>query len=194
MRAFLAAGIEADWRADVERATEPWRSISGLRWVPATNLHVTVAFFAEISDDAASCLARELHEWAGERSAPSWRLAGSGVFPGGRAVARVVWLGIDSATMAPLAAAARALCLPDLEPREAKRQWSPHLTLARVVAPHGDPRRRSPGSEAAVRVAADLSAFATGWSVLTGLTLFASELGPGGARHTPRAVFPFGSR
>ena len=104
------------------------------------------------------------------------RLAALGAFPSARR-ARVVWAGMDDPAggIGALTDAVGDALAPLGFEREA-REFTPHVTLARL---------RAPGS-VALDVAVDPVRF-----VVDRATLFQSHLGRGGARYESLAVFPF---
>ncbi|MDR5712316.1 RNA 2',3'-cyclic phosphodiesterase [Nesterenkonia flava] len=80
-------------------ASAPWPSGRGrpaLRWVPAEQRHITLAFFGEVPDGAVEDLAGELAQ-ALRRTPPlPIRLRGAGVF-----THSVLWVGVQELTSSP---------------------------------------------------------------------------------------------
>ncbi|HTW14745.1 MAG TPA: RNA 2',3'-cyclic phosphodiesterase [Nocardioides sp.] len=117
---------------DVRRAAGPFR------WAPAEQLHVTVAFYAEVPDRALDDLAERLGRAAGRRTPFETRIAGGGAFPH-VAGARVLWAGLvlddegrtelDRLATGARAAASRAGVAVD------GQRFRPHVTLARLRHP-----------------------------------------------------------
>lgn len=107
--------------------------IDGARWVPADNLHITLAFLGEtlLVEDVAAAVTQAA-AWC--RPFPL-TLSGTGAFPSARR-ARVVWLGLSGDTDALRAAARetwRALEPHGFTPED--RPFSAHLTIARLKEP-----------------------------------------------------------
>jgi 2'-5' RNA ligase len=106
---------------------ERYMEIDRARWEKKANLHLTVRFFGDVGDEAASVLRAGLAEL--RRPAFALSLRGAGSF--GRP-ARVLWLGVEPlGEISALAAAAEEVALrAGLEPE--KREFSAHLTVARL--------------------------------------------------------------
>lgn len=118
----------------VAAAVAPARSVRvGLRWEQRERYHLTLQFLgpvqklAPVVDGLASAL--------GDQTAFSFKLGGAGAFPKpGRA--RVVWMGpaVGGLDMVDLAAVVAGGLRPHgYEPD--RKEFHPHLTLARLKAP-----------------------------------------------------------
>src|SRR5215207_7826426 len=68
------------------------------RWIPPANLHITIWFFGEVSDDAATVLIEQLRTPL-PRSAFELSARGCGAFPRSGAP-RVLWIGTGEGTAA----------------------------------------------------------------------------------------------
>lgn len=100
------------------------------RWVPATNLHLTLRFIGGIDRHLVDGIADRLA--ASRLPAFDLALGDLGTFKRGRLV-RVAWLGVSAGVEAAQSLAARveAECVAaGLEAK--KRAFQPHLTLARA--------------------------------------------------------------
>ncbi len=182
-RSFVALPCPPRLRAEARAAIAAWRALDAdVRWADPAGLHLTLRFLGDAAPDALRRLAGGLARIAREARPVPWIPGPTGAFPGWRRP-RVVWLGLDRPE--PVARLAEGI---ERVAREAgfvpaKRPFSPHLTLGRVRGPRGVRR-----VIAAVR----------GWEPDSGrekvdtLTLFASRLGAGGARHTPLARYRLG--
>jgi RNA 2',3'-cyclic 3'-phosphodiesterase len=109
-------------------------SLPGANWVDAGNLHLTLRFIGDITEDLAAGVDAAL----ARIRAPcfSLRLAGTGVFGGRRPHA--LWVGVERA---PELVRLRdrieqALVRVGLEPEQ--RKFAPHVTLARLRDPDLD--------------------------------------------------------
>jgi RNA 2',3'-cyclic 3'-phosphodiesterase len=105
--------------------------IPGARWVNADNLHLTLRFIGETSEDMAADIDAALSRLKGRSF--SLKLSGIGVFTVEKP--RVLWVGIERE---PLLLALRdkveqALIRAGLPPEP--RKFSPHATLARLKYP-----------------------------------------------------------
>jgi RNA 2',3'-cyclic 3'-phosphodiesterase len=99
----------------------------GARWNPPENLHITLRFAGEVSEDVAEDFAIAL----GAVSAPALRLtlAGVGAFARGEAV-HAIWAGVEANEGLNILQrrCERAARQAGLKPET--RAWTPHVTLA----------------------------------------------------------------
>ncbi|WP_122816017.1 RNA 2',3'-cyclic phosphodiesterase [Nocardioides pantholopis] len=187
MRMFAAVVPPEDAIEHLDEFLEVRRDAAGFRWAGAEQLHLTLAFLAQVPDRALDDLLERLARAAGRRTPFPARVVGGGAFPN-PARARVLWagLGLDEAGRTELdrlatgarAAAAKAGIAVD------GQRFRPHVTVARM----GRPQEVSDW----VRL---LDAYeGPGWTVDT-LTLVESHLGEG-PRGRPRyevvAEYPLG--
>jgi len=189
-RLFFAFWPDAATREAMHHAARKAVRHSGGRPVPASNLHVTLAFLGSVAESlrpeveriGATVAAEGLYRDAGaspgatgpgEEAAGPLALAFDGVafWPKPQVLVAVCSQPRPEATAlaARLWAALRPLPItPDLRP------YKPHVTLARKV--------RKPAPDLALRPVA--------WPV-TALTLVESVTDPAGARYEPLASWPF---
>jgi RNA 2',3'-cyclic 3'-phosphodiesterase len=102
-----------------------------MRWVPHGNLHITIWFLGEVKDARGQALVTSMKEPLGTRPF-TLHVAGAGAFPASGAP-RAIWLGLVAGGDGLLSVhnELRPRLLPlGFEPE--KRQFSPHLTIARV--------------------------------------------------------------
>jgi len=122
----------------LEEFLEPRRDAADFRWAAAEQLHVTLAFLAEVEERRLDELGERLERAATRRTPVETRLAGGGAFP--NAVrARVVWVGLDldeagRTEVSRMATGARAAASKSGIEVDGKR-FRPHLTLARLGRP-----------------------------------------------------------
>lgn len=185
MRLFLAIALPEAVHHGLNRLVQRLRrECVGWRWVRPEGIHLTVRFLGEVDpvDDA-----RLRQVWGRAVSDhPPFRLVlgGLGVFPSPRSP-RVLWVGVEEqpsdGRLARLAAAVEGAARSSgFDPEE--RPFRAHLTLARTergARSPTTPRREAPEVEG---LAAEVSE----------VVLFASELGPAGARYTALERFPLG--
>ena len=105
--------------------------IPGARWVDAGNLHLTLRFIGEVSEDLAVDVDEALARVKGRRFA--LQLAGTGVFGGSRPHA--LWVGVerDPDLVRLRDKVEQALLRIGLAPEP--RKFVPHVTLARLRDP-----------------------------------------------------------
>jgi 2'-5' RNA ligase len=146
------------------------------RWVPASNLHITLWFIGNVADDRTDEILRGMGR---PFTIPVFdiHIAGLGAFPPSGAP-KVFWLGVQSGAehLAGLHAALSARLLPlGFEPE--RRAYSAHLTIARVKEVHRGK------AEADLRASLRLIAVDAGTCRVTGVTVFRSHLSPKGATY-----------
>ena len=195
MRAFLAitpdeqtlaaiAGVQRRCRDAVEARAAHAR----VSWARSDALHLTVRFFAEIDEAHTTALRDRLSERLTASTSIDVPLARVGGFPR-LAAPRVLWLGppeawIDSPEGARLTRIAQAvdLACDSLGMPGEDRRWNPHITLARV----------KDGERAVGNAVRHGGALAPGPTLRADhVTLYKSDPGPGGTRHTGLWTVPF---
>ncbi|NMR20573.1 RNA 2',3'-cyclic phosphodiesterase [Cellulomonas fimi] len=148
MRLFVAVVPPRPVREHLELALGSVRADAGgdqargpLRWAPAEDRHVTLAFYGEVSAGAGEELEDGLARVAAARRPFELRLRGAGVFD-----RRVFWIGCggDTAALGDLTAACVALGADVTGRTDDRVRSRSHLTVARVRA---QSRRRRAGPE-----------------------------------------------
>jgi len=138
MRLFAAVVPPPEAVAHLDDFLEVRRDAAAFRWASSDQLHLTLAFLAEVEERRLDDLAERLARAAAKRTAFETRIAGGGAFPNvGRA--RVLWAGLelDEAGRTELdrlatgcrAAAGRAGVAVD------GQRFKPHVTIARMRVP-----------------------------------------------------------
>jgi 2'-5' RNA ligase len=186
MRMFVAVVPPAEVVEHLDAFLDVRREAAAYRWAPPEQLHVTLAFLADVPDRKLDDLVERLESAAGRRTPFEAAVAGGGAFPNvGRA--RVLWAGLEldetgRTELSRMATGARAAATRAGVPVDGQR-FRPHVTLARL----GQPDEVTPW----VRL---LDSYrGPSWTV-DHLTLVASYLGegPGGRpRYDPVGDFPF---
>ncbi len=188
MRLFLAVDLDEPTRRAVARLA---RGLAdrlaasfkrGARWVEPDNLHLTVRFIGEVSDEQAARV-REVVQSRLATPAFELTLGGLGVFPPGGA-ARVLWVGVveGASELAALHDELEARLRALGEPPE-DRPFTAHLTLARFKDLD---RRQSDALRAAIREGPG----AVGSCRVDAVTLYQSRLSPAGPTYTPLVRTP----
>ncbi len=132
MRAFIAMDMDDQKvRSSIMAFQEKLASTGAdLKIVDTQNLHFTLLFLGEISEEEASLIVGKLLEIR----LPSFgvEFAGTGVFPSPHRI-NVIWVGVDAGSQAKLKQVADGVVssLSGLRFKPDK-QFSPHLTVARV--------------------------------------------------------------
>jgi 2'-5' RNA ligase len=134
-RLFIAVEVPAEVREALAVAVAPMRSaLSGARWVPSANQHLTLKFLGSTWPRLVPVVEEAVADVAARHGRFTVALQGLGAFPGeGRA--RVLWAGIrdPAGRLSALAADLDAALAGDFTPES--RGYSPHLTLARLRPP-----------------------------------------------------------
>jgi 2'-5' RNA ligase len=156
-----------------------------VKWVEETNLHITLNFLGDVTDEVLAQVCRRAEEAVVIIEPFQMALRRVGAFPS-PVRPRVVWVGVEAGAgeMVRLQAALETALKP-LGFVGEQRTFVPHLTIGRV---------RSSGAEAA-RIAGGIVAeegFDAGMSEVFEAIVFASDLRPGGPRYTPLARLPLG--
>jgi 2'-5' RNA ligase len=182
LRLFLAVEVPGDVRDLVVAATRDQRDrLPRARWVPAENLHVTLAFLGGVSPGRLAWV-KERAGVASAGLAPfEVAVSGLGAFPRTGRI-RVLWVGLDDPTEG-LAGLARALAdelAEEFPPQD--RPFSAHLTLARADPPIAVDRGRLAATELRSEP-----------FLVERACLFRSHLGRSTPRYEALASFPLGT-
>lgn len=135
MRAFIAVEIPKPIRTSIHECIQTFRtSSSPVKWVAYSNLHITLKFLGEITDEDRGCIV-PLLENAGALQKPfTVTLKDFGCFPNSRRP-RVAWIGVDhgSEELSTLADRVEESLSPCGFPEEGR--FHPHLTVGRMKKP-----------------------------------------------------------
>ncbi|MCE6952147.1 RNA 2',3'-cyclic phosphodiesterase [Cereibacter sphaeroides] len=149
------------------------------RKIEPENLHLTLAFLGEVSDEVLEAA----HEGFAGITVPPFRIAiaGLGLFGGSRP--RVVWAGVEAGDeLARLQSKIdRAARVAGAEPDS--RRFLPHVTLGRFAPPGPEERMRLE------RTVAERGAFRAGHFEVESYALYRSRLGAKGARYEELARY-----
>lgn len=182
MRLFVALEIPSAVRQNLATLLDSFRAITKEpRWVRAENLHVTLKFLGEVGENKVDAVRSAL---GGIRSGNPVALEfrGLGFFPNEKHP-RVFWAGMETSSNSKTLAEDIEGAMEKLGiPRE-KREFSPHLTLARFE------RQRLP--EALGKLIAENQQREFGSLRTNKFHLIQSKLKPTGAEYTTVATFQF---
>lgn len=106
------------------------------RWVPRENLHLTLAFYADLPEGTVPELCDALSDVARKHGPVDLRLRGAGSFG-----ARVLWIGVDGETGALADLAADCLAASPREVPEEVKPRRAHVTVAHARAGQVRPPR-----------------------------------------------------
>jgi RNA 2',3'-cyclic 3'-phosphodiesterase len=182
VRLFVALEIPSAVRENLATLLASLRAITKEpRWVRAENLHVTLKFLREVGEDTLEAVRSALGKIRSEQ-AVTLEFHGLGFFPNERHP-RVFWAGMEaSANLKILAADIESAMEKCGIPRE-KREFSPHLTLARFESPKLPEALRKAIAENVQREFGSLQT--------SEFHLIQSKLRPAGAEYTTLTSFRF---
>lgn len=178
IRTFLAFELPPGIKSIVAQVSgEAVKSVQGVRWAKADNIHLTVVFLGDMKAEDLEAIGDGVKRVCSRYAPFHVSLSGMGAFPNSRKP-RVLWLGLhgDIERMAKF----RTDLQEELRPfgiKEERRGFKPHLTLGRV---------RKPGRVEAgfVELLSRYTDLASPSCSLGELNLFKSDLKPTGAVYT----------
>jgi len=188
IRAFLAIDLPEGLRDELRKIQDRLKPrVDDIRWTRPEGIHLTLKFFGNVSKDEMDTLPQAIEKTAAGAQPFSFRLGAPGAFPGTRKP-RVLWIGVEG-DVAKLAGLQQGLegNLETAGFRRENRPFRPHLTLGRFRD-----AAKSAGLESALETVKGL--YRTESFTAEGLTLFKSDLKPGGAVYTALKYFPFGKK
>jgi 2'-5' RNA ligase len=182
MRLFVALDIPDDVRAAIGALIAKFRhACSSARWVRIEGAHVTLKFIGEVSAEKTADIKTALANVP--FPAPiKMSFRGLGFFPSERRP-RVLWVGIEAGPELASLPAAVETALEGLGIAREKREFSPHLTLARFDSPKG--------LDALSESIAKSGPLEFGSSIAQEFHLYQSVLKRGGAEYTRLATYSF---
>ncbi|MBI4115836.1 MAG: RNA 2',3'-cyclic phosphodiesterase [Candidatus Omnitrophica bacterium] len=133
MRAFLALPLTQLFESEVATLIQNLKKkYPGPRWVKSSEIHITLHFFGDIAPEDVSKISKCVIPVTEEVRSFSIHLKGIGAFPNTHQP-RVIWTGLEG-EIKPLADMQAALekNLKKVGFPMEKREFKPHLTLARV--------------------------------------------------------------
>lgn len=181
-RAFVAIEIPADVRAKLAAVQDELKKTRAhVSWVPAANIHLSLAFLGDVSRDSLPLIGAALDEAAALTEAFSLFAADIGVFGSPRSP-RVIWAGIGASPSLQSLQKTVADHIRALRIELEDRPFKAHLTLGRVRSSRG----RADLAAALERLGPrEFGAFQ-----VRRVLLMESRLQPGGAEYTPRHAAP----
>ena len=183
MRAFLAIDLPEHARSSLARLQDELaQSGADVKWVGPAQVHVTLKFLGEITEDERHAVETLVARVTASEAPFAIRLNALGAFPSLTAP-RVVWVGVgEGGEVVSRIAEAIEREGASIPLRREERAFSPHLTLGRVRSPRG--------RQALVTALRDARwEPPPPWRVSL-VTLYQSVLRPDGPQHTILADLP----
>jgi RNA 2',3'-cyclic 3'-phosphodiesterase len=191
IRAFVAVVLDERVRSAVAAAIERLRPLgSAVAWVPPRNLHVTLHFLGDQSEERLADAEAALADAAAGSAPLDVTFHGIGAFPGLERP-RILWVGLAHGALEVRRLQARvtdALAVRGFGKEE--RAWHPHLTIGRVHDERRWRRETGPPLRSALAQAATMT---FGTQRVAEVALMRSELSPAGARYTVRRALSLGA-
>jgi 2'-5' RNA ligase len=130
-RAFLALRLSVETEDEIARVQQTLRGmLEGIRWLPSDKLHLTLRFFAAISEETISQILSELCRNLAGGEPLTVEATGLGVFPD-FGNPRVIWVGLRGEGLLELYRTIEH-GLESLGFHPEQRIFVPHITIARV--------------------------------------------------------------
>lgn len=133
IRAYIAIDLPINVRAYIDQLTQKLRPVTSknIRWIPSSNIHLTLKFLGESAPQSLEILASTLEQNIKMVTPFDLVLSHLGTFPNARQP-RIVWIGLQPNP--------KLLTLQNSVENAAQhagfakedRPFSPHLTIARV--------------------------------------------------------------
>lgn len=183
MRTFIAVELPQTVRAALAKVQEALAlAQADVKWVEEDNLHVTMRFLGEITEEQRQAIESLLKRIADHEESFILGLREVGAFPS-LAAPRVVWVGLGEGKE-PVARIAQRIEEEGgaIGLRREERPFATHITLGRVRSS----RRRMALAQLLRETKWEPP---SPWRV-TSITLYQSVLGPGGPRYTVLADIP----
>lgn len=181
IRAFIAIDLPLYIQQQLAKVLEQLKrpETNAVRWVPAKNIHLTIKFLGDVSPANLEILKKILQSEVSRYRPFEVRVGGLGAFPSIRRP-RVVWVGVEAPPV--LASLQRGIESETIRLGYAveEREFSPHLTLGRVAHNATPDEVRAVADQITNIKVGDL-----GVAVVDHVSLFRSDLQPGGAVYTP---------
>jgi 2'-5' RNA ligase len=133
MRLFAAIDIPDDVKEKLCLLVDHVRPTAKINWSPIDHLHVTTKFIGEWPDDRIEEIKHTLAS-VGSPGAIEINVRGIGWFPGPRNP-RVFWAGVEGGEGLKLLARSTEDAVYEIGVPREDREYSPHLTLARIREP-----------------------------------------------------------
>jgi len=177
IRAFIAAELPeaaVSYIADIQEKLRSYRF--KLRWVDPGNIHLTLKFLGDISQNETGRIGDIISDSAKSYRPMQFSIKGLGVFPGVKK-ARVIWSALkgDTDVLAQLQNTLEEKIAASGFPRD-KRPFKGHLTLARAKIPIP--------AEKVIHAMQEISGLESEAFQIDTVTLFRSDLRPSGAVYT----------
>jgi len=177
MRTFIAIDLDEEIKKAISEFIRKLdRGDKHIRWIKPQGMHLTLKFLGDITKEKLADVKSVLSKTAKDHRPFQLSVKGTGTFPPGKKLPRVLWIGVkEDQTLLEIQSRLES----DLErfhfPKE-QRKFHPHLTLGRVKNPYHIESVLAVLDKNKEREFGDMS--------VSRITLFLSTLKPTGAEYT----------
>lgn len=188
VRSFLAFELPEEIKKILSQVSgEMKKSPLNIRWVKASNIHLTVLFIGDILTDMLDDMGNHISESCSNYGPFKISVNGTGVFSS-RQNPRVLWVGLDGEIdrMADFKNTLHKRLKPFGIKKE-KRRFNPHLTLGRF-------RKGAKYDVLLDDLLLNYKSLTSQVCMLRELVMFKSDLKPNGAVYTKLNTWPLGER
>jgi 2'-5' RNA ligase len=134
IRAFIAIDLSPEIQGRLENVLQNYRAQLPdvpVRWVPASNIHLTLKFLGDVSLSNLDLLTEMMDKEISSHRQFDISVGGSGAYPSTRQP-RVVWVGVEAPMELTAIQNGIEMTTARLGYSREERAFSPHLTLGRV--------------------------------------------------------------
>lgn len=134
IRAFIAIDLSAEIQQRLNEVLNNYQAILDripVRWIPVTNIHLTLKFLGEVSLSNLNLLTDMIQAEISNHHQFEISVGSSGAFPNNRQP-RIIWVGVEAPQELTQIQAGIEAATARLGYAREERAFSPHLTLGRV--------------------------------------------------------------
>lgn len=136
MRTFIAIDLEEEIKKKLCFFLLELKRVSqNIKWVKEEGMHLTLKFLGEVKEEKTTEIEAALRTMTQDYRPFPLRLHGTGTFPPGKKIPRVIWVGVEENRTILSYQASLESELEKLGFAKEKRPFHPHLTLGRVKVP-----------------------------------------------------------
>lgn len=177
MRAFIAIDLDEKIKNNISEFIRKLdRGDKHIRWIKPHGMHLTLKFLGDITKEKMADVQSVLDKITKDHPSFQLNLEGTGTFPPGKKIPRVLWIGVkENKTLSEIQSRIENECEKLHFPKE-QRKYHPHLTLGRVKNPYH--------LESALSLLDKNKEREFGGMTVDRIILFQSTLKPTGAEYT----------
>jgi RNA 2',3'-cyclic 3'-phosphodiesterase len=134
IRAFIAIDLSAEIQQRLNDVLENYKALLNnipIRWVPVSNIHLTLKFLGEVSTSNLNILTDMIQTEVTSHHQFEISVGRSGAFPNNRQP-RIIWIGVEAPQELTSIQIGIETATARLGYAREERTFSPHLTIGRV--------------------------------------------------------------